>query len=124
MRVSRTRPGLVGVNVTGYCLHSTWMLRYELHLRPLSQRILAQHFPGLMSPGDHGPRFQSWASQLSRTATLAPGHVMSPVARVMVFSFQAMQSSRTHLWCCLVQEVPHFSFLLWENVQRIKNNKF
>lgn len=41
MQVSRTGPGLVGV--TGYLLHSTWMLGYELHLRPLSQSILTQH---------------------------------------------------------------------------------
>lgn len=81
-------------------------------------------FPGLLSSGDPNPGFWSWASQLLRKATVAPVHVMSPVARVVVFSFLALQSSRRYLWCCLAQEVPHFSFLLWENAQRTKNNKF
>lgn len=42
----------------------------------------------------------------------------------MLFCFQALQSSRRCLRCCLAQEAPHFSFLLWENVQRKKYNRF
>lgn len=75
-----------------------------------------------MSSGDLSPGFQSWASRLPRTAALAPVHVMSPGVRVMVFSFQALQSSRC-LWRCLAREAPHFFFLLWENVQRTKYNR-
>jgi len=105
-------------------LRSAWMLTYELHLRELSKGVLTQH----LSWTRVLRRALPWLSELgitaSRDSSFGPAPVMSPAAWGMVFALLALQSSGRHLWCCLTREVPHFCFLLWENVQRTKNNKF